>query len=174
MIDDSKVFVLDFFYNALAVIAGEFNSQRRGQQTCERLCDNHAVCADCLVCLDVLDDKLGGLFQYDMCHIRLIVAVNQRRSYVHQTASQRERADNACKYRTVGDEIHRLLNGINVNLRAAGADFRYFQSLCRFHALIFVNFRVKNRTNYRRNFVVSDANRRTKAFCFHRQIHQGY
>ena len=57
MIDDSEVFVLDFFYNALAVIAGEFNSQRRRQQTCERLCDNHAVCADCLVCLDVLDDN---------------------------------------------------------------------------------------------------------------------
>ena len=174
MIDDSEVFVLDFFYNALAVIAGEFNSQRRRQQTCKRLCDNHAVCADCLVCLDVLNDKLGGLFQHNMCHVRLIVAVNQRRCYVHQTASQRERADNACKYRTIGNQIHCLLNGINVNLRAACTDFRYLQSLCRFHTLVFINFRVENRTNYRRNLVVSDANRRTEALGLNRQIHQGY
>ena len=174
VVNDSKVLVPYFLNDALAVITGELYCQRRRQQTCQRLRNDNTVGTDSLVSLDVLDDKLGCLFQYHVRHFRLVIAIDQGGGNVHQTACQGERANHTGKYRTVRNQLQCLFDGINVNLGASCADFRHFQRLCRFHALILINFGIQNRTDNRRNLIVRYTDRSAEAFCLNRQIHQAY
>ena len=59
-----------------------------------------------------------------MHHVRLVVAVHKRLGHIQKPACQRERPDDARKYRPVRDLPAGLLDGVDVELRAPRADFR--------------------------------------------------
>ena len=172
VIDDREVLIAHGIHNALAVIAGELLRKAGGQQAGQRLCNHNAVRADRLVCLDVFDDELGALFEYDMHHIRLVVAVDERLGHIEQAARQREGADHAGKHRPVLNHAHDLFDRINIDLRAARADLRHRKRFRQLHALVLVHLGRDHRAGNRRHLVIREADGRAEALCFKRKIHQ--
>ena len=167
VVAEEEGIVLHRFADLLHIGNGKLVVHGGGQQAGQRLGHEHAGSAYSLIGLDVLNEESRGLFQHSVYHVRVVIAVDHSIGNAHETASQRERPDNAGQYRTVGDEAHSLPDGLYINARAASAYSRNLQGVS-----FFLGFH--NVAHNGGNFVVRDAGLCAESLGFHGEVHHAH
>ena len=164
MVDDDVLARLHGVDDGLGVRVRELARELGRDEARGRLGHDEAVRARVAVRPGVGDDELRRLFQDGLDHRRVGDAGHHDLRHADQAARQRVRADDAGQHRPVGDALFGLLDGVDVDLRAAGAYLRHAQRLR-------VVERVDDGVAHRRDGVVVHLDARAEALRLDRQVH---
>ena len=100
-----------------------------------------------------------------MDHVGLFIAVDHNFRYICQPPGQRKRTDDSGKYRPVCDQLHRLFHRIQIDAGTACTYLRHLQGLCLLQG--------RDHTAHDGgNLIFRDADFRSEAFRFYREVHQ--
>ena len=167
VVDQSKLVGLHSIHDLLDVGVRELLGQIGGEHTGQRLGHHHTVGTGSLIGVAVLDEECGGLFQHGVHHVGLLVAVCHGLAHIHETASQREGADDAGEHGTIGDHLAGLGNGIDIDTGTAYAHCGHCQCIC----LVLVG---DDGAHHGGDLVIADADLGAEALGLHGQIHQAH